>query len=94
MTRYRVIARAAQFGPGTVLELSPQQAAARAHRLRAAGPDQFEPTAPVEFKAGEEIGIVSGEVAKADLDAIEPTTIEPATGPAAGRRGAARGAAA
>lgn len=52
------------------LALTAEQAAARAHQLAPMGGNEYEPIAPVEFKAGEVIGYV-GEMDRALQDVCE-----------------------
>lgn len=52
------------FHPGAVLLLSEAQAATRGHALQSLGDGRYAVQSPVQFKAGEEIG-VAGDVPKA-----------------------------
>lgn len=63
-TTYTVTGRAAAFGVGMVLALSPSQAEARKSRLSPCGAGAFRVVEPVEFKAGESITVIFGDVPK------------------------------
>lgn len=67
------ILRPTAFSAGR-LTLSPQQAAPRAHLLRSLGGGVFEPTAAVEFKAGEVIGF-DGRVTRALAERLQPIEV-------------------
>lgn len=69
--RYRVEIGPLRVGPGVILGLTDQQAAGRAHMLNRIDLG-FVPTAPVEFKSGEVVEIVSGDVGKAMLAGLVP----------------------
>lgn len=69
--RYRVESGPLRVGPGVILGLTDQQAAGRAHRLNRIDVG-FAPTDVVEFKAGEVVEIVSGDVGKAMLAGLIP----------------------
>jgi len=69
--RYRVIEAAVQFGPGIVLGLTAEQAAARRHRLMPAA-DGFTVAEPVEFKVGEVVEVLAGDVGKGLADRLVP----------------------
>lgn len=92
--RYRVEVGPLRVGPGVILGLTDHQARGRAHNLDRIDLG-FVPIAPVEFKAGEVVEIVSGDVGKAmlarlvALDADAPAVyVRPAAPPAP--RGARR----
>lgn len=70
MRRYIVIAASANFNSG-ILELTREQAAPRGHSLDPLDKDLYLIKAPVQFKAGENIGY-DGDVNKAMLALIEP----------------------
>ncbi|HEX7050363.1 MAG TPA: hypothetical protein VF188_09195 [Longimicrobiales bacterium] len=73
MKRFVVTSRVARLGPGMVLALSKEQVARRAGRLRQVK-GGYEPTALIDFKNGEEFGIVRGAefLNKAMLQDITP----------------------
>lgn len=73
--KYRAL-EAATFGPGARLILTKEQAAPRQHVLKHISDSLYETTAVVQFKAGEEFGVV-GEPTKA-LQALlnSPTKAE------------------
>lgn len=80
---YKIFNQAFGFGVGTVLRLTPQQAADRMHNLEPVEPaegakfaGEFRVTRPVEFKAGETIELLAGEVGKADVDHLLPLDSE------------------
>jgi hypothetical protein len=58
------------LGPGAILTLTGRQASRRAHALQHLGGDRYQVTQPVQFKAGEELG-VEGDLPKALADQIE-----------------------
>lgn len=63
--RYEVTGVKVKFGPGFVLELDKEQADSRAHLLEKIKSGHYRVLTQVEFKRGEAIGIVSGDVPKA-----------------------------
>ncbi len=67
MKQYEVTGVKAGFSPGMVLNLTDEQYQPRAHLLKKTGKDKYEVISRVEFKNGERIGVVKGEVAKVDL---------------------------
>lgn len=83
--KYRVEQGPFRFGPGFVLGLAPEQARPRLHRLEARE-DGFVVVAPVEFKTGEVIELVAGDLGRAWVGRLEPVEPEPAAKPARRRR--------
>lgn len=82
MQRITVTGTAIQLISG-ILELTPEQAAARSTALDNLGEGLYLITAPVQFKRGETIGY-DGEVSKALTEEITPLEVEvdiPATEP-------------
>lgn len=69
--RYRVDVGPLRVGPGVILGLTDEQVSGRAHVLNRIDLG-FVPTAPVEFKAGEVVEIVSGDVGKVMLAGLIP----------------------
>lgn len=69
--RYRVTGVKVRFGPGFVLELDKNQAGARSPQIEQIKSGHYRVRTYTEFKRGEEIGIVSGEVPKAWLGFLE-----------------------
>lgn len=65
----RLIQQTADFPAGTRLALSAAQARSRRHCLKTVGDGFFLTTAPVQFKAGEVIGL-EGEPPKAQAEAV------------------------
>jgi len=90
MIKVRVLS-AVTFAAGTRLALDPRQAGARQHAVRPLGKGLFEVSQPVQFKAGETLGVES-DVPKALFEALEgdgipkPATASPAL-PKKGRVG-------
>lgn len=70
MDKYLVVAPLT-LGAGVRLGLSKEQAAARSHALKAAGKGVYVTTAPVQFKAGEQIA-VADELPKALAELLNP----------------------
>ena len=68
MPKYKVTGHVATIGVGTVLKLSNSQSAVRSNSLKAQSKDTFTVLEPVQFKQGEEIFIVSGNVSKSLLN--------------------------
>lgn len=66
--RYRIDAGPFSFGPGFVLGLSEAQSNPRLHRLEARGDDVFAVIEPIEFKAGEEVEVLAGDLGRAGQD--------------------------
>lgn len=64
MKTYKVTTQYATFGIGIVLQLSESQAAAREHSLIKKGKNTFEVIDPVQFKSGEVIGLVKGQISR------------------------------
>lgn len=62
--RYTVTGVRIKFGPGFVLELDKDQASARSHLLEKLKSGHYRVLTQVEFKRGEVLGVVSGEVPK------------------------------
>lgn len=71
-----IATKTATFGPGARLLLSNEQAAPRLHALKALASGLYETTSPVQFKAGESIG-VQGAVPKS-LQAVLDSGDKPA----------------
>jgi hypothetical protein len=76
MKQYRVTGVKAGFTPGMVLSLTEDQYQPRAHLLKKIGKDQYQVNSRVEFKNGEQIGIVEGSVAKTDLLSLDTAAEE------------------
>lgn len=70
MNKYIITGRAARLTSG-ILELTTDQAKARAHHLEALQDGRFKIVATVEFKQGEVIGF-EGDLPKALADLMEP----------------------
>ncbi len=69
---FRVSGFKAVFGPSVVLVLTKKQASARHHALDFIKGDRYRPRHLVEFKNGEEIGVIG------DVDNIQKAALEPA----------------
>lgn len=89
MDRYRVVATLSLF-TGSVVGLSEAQHEPRESHLHARGDGVYEVTAPVQFKAGEELGVVDAPKAllgsvmvAADVAETVPTAVVPAAAPTA-----------
>jgi len=67
MKQYEVTGVKAGFSPGMILNLTDEQYQPRAHLLKKMGKEKYEVISRVEFKNGEKIGVIKGEVAKVDL---------------------------
>lgn len=67
--KYLALAKV-EFGPGTRLILTKEQAVTRRHVLTTLGDDHYETLGLVQFKAGEEFGVV-GDIAKAQQPLLE-----------------------
>lgn len=63
--RYTVTGVRIKFGPGFVLDLDKDQASARSHLLEKLKSGHYRVLTQAEFKRGEMLGIVSGEIPKA-----------------------------
>lgn len=70
--RYKVTGIKVRFGPGFVLDLGNEQAAARSARLDKVKGGHYRVQEAVEFKRGEEIGVVKGDVPKSWQGFLEP----------------------
>ncbi len=70
--RYTVTGVKVKFGPGFVLELDKAQASSRSHLLEKIKSGHYRVLTQVEFKRGEELGIVSGEIPKAWTGFLSP----------------------
>ena len=68
---YIVTGAKVRFGPGFILALSKAQAALRSHVLHHEKGKNYAVLDTVEFKQGEIIGIVEGEVPKSWWDTLE-----------------------
>lgn len=66
-TKYKVTGHIAILGVGIVLKLSSSQAGIRQSSLKQKSKDIFTVLEPVQFKQGEEIVIISGNVSKSLL---------------------------
>lgn len=60
-----------KLGPGAMLALSEQQAAARAKNIKKIGDGVYEATGPMEFKSGEQLGVRLDDVPKHLLAFVE-----------------------
>lgn len=69
MIRYRTLGTL-NIGAGTVLKLTPAQAAPRAHNLKDLGGGQYEALVVLQFKTGETLG-VEGSLPKAHQHLVE-----------------------
>lgn len=80
MKMFEVIGTVARFPAGFILKLTVEQAAARAHRLRPVetGHAVME---PVEFKRGEIVGVLTGDIGKGFLADVMPAEPAPGEGP-------------
>ena len=67
-TKYKVTGHIAALGVGMVLKLSSSQASIRQSSLKQKSKDTYVVLEPVQFKQGEEIVIVSGNVSKSLLN--------------------------
>jgi hypothetical protein len=86
---YRVDGAPFSFGPGFVLGLSDEQAAPRRHHLAPASRG-FTVLRTVQFKVGEIVEVIAGDIGRVGpelLSPLEPEEAEPA--PASRRRRAA-----
>ncbi len=70
--RYTVTGVKVKFGPGFVLELDKDQADPRSHLLEKIKSGHYRVLNQVEFKRGEELGIVSGDIPKAWTGFLAP----------------------
>jgi hypothetical protein len=70
MKQYEIKSRSAIFGVGMVLELTDKQAEARQDCLTRKG-EYWVVSSPVAFKAGEIVGVVSGNVSKALAETLK-----------------------
>ena len=68
MKKYRVTGNITVFGVGMVLKLSSSQANIRASSLKRKSKDSYLVVEPVQFKQGEEIIVISGNVSKSLLN--------------------------
>ena len=66
-TKYKVTGHIAILGVGIVLKLSDSQASIRQSSLKQKSKDTYTVLEPVQFKQGEEIVIISGNVSKSLL---------------------------
>lgn len=79
MQKYEVIGRVARFAAGFILALTDEQAGTRARRLRRVEAG-FEVLEAVEFKRGEVVGVLAGEIGKgilAEIRAEDAATADP-----------------
>lgn len=71
-TKYKVTGVKVRFGSGFILALSDDQAETRPTQLKKAKKKgQYEVLSTVEFKQGEEIGVVKGDIPKSWWDTVE-----------------------
>ena len=68
MPKYKVTGHMAMIGVGMILKLSKSQASIRVLSLKQKSKDTYIVLEPVQFKQGEEIIIVSGNVSKSLLN--------------------------
>jgi hypothetical protein len=69
--KYRIDVGPFAFGPGFVLRLTEEQAASRMHRLVHRTGSDFEVVdKPVEFKTGEIVEVVAGDIGRAGQDRL------------------------
>ncbi len=74
-TSYTVTGVKVRFAPGFILALTKEQADIRTEALKKTKrKNQYEVLQTVEFKYGEEIGIVKGDIPKAWIDRLEQTS--------------------
>lgn len=74
-TTYKITGVKARFAPGFILALSDEQAKTREPSLKKnKRKKQYEVLQTVEFKQGEEIGIVKGDIPKSWWDKLEQTS--------------------
>lgn len=71
MQNYEVTGNFVTFGIGIEIRLSAAQADARSHLVKNKKKDIYEIISPVQFKKGEQIGIVSKSLSKALLDSLK-----------------------
>lgn len=81
MDKFQIVATAT-FGAGARLGLSKEQAAARVHSLREVARGVYVAQQPVQFKAGEVIGL-DGEIPKSLGAAVSAPKAKRASKPAA-----------
>lgn len=71
-TKYKVTGVKVRFGSGFILALSDDQAETRSTQLKKTKKKgQYEVLSTVEFKQGEEIGVVKGDIPKSWWDTVE-----------------------
>lgn len=71
-TKYKVTGVKVRFGSGFILALSDDQAETRPTQLKKTKKEgQYEVLFTVEFKQGEEIGVVKGDIPKSWWDTVE-----------------------
>ncbi len=71
-TKYKVTGVKVRFGSGFILALSDDQAETRPTKLKKTKKKgQYEVLSTVEFKQGEEIGVVKGDIPKSWWDTVE-----------------------
>lgn len=78
--RYTVTGVKVKFGSGFVLELDKEQADPRSHLLEKIKSGHYRVLTQVEFKRGEELGIVSGEVPKSWTGFLAPVGADTSEG--------------
>ncbi len=74
MQTYKVIGHSAILGVGLVLKLTQAQSSTRTQKLKCKSKDIYIVLEPVQFKQGEIISVVSGNVSKAVLANLEDTS--------------------
>jgi hypothetical protein len=67
MQNYKVTGSVAIFGVGMVLKLTKSQAETRTSSLKKKSKDHYVVLASIQFKKGEEISVISGNVSKSIL---------------------------
>lgn len=65
--KYRIDEGPVGIGPGFVLALTTEQVVHRVHRLRPRQDGAYDVLEPLQFKAGEVIDVLSGDLGKAML---------------------------
>lgn len=70
MRKYRII-KMIEVSPGTVVVLTPEQAAPRQHRLESLGDGRYRTKDLLQFKAGEVVGLVEYVLPKVHEERVE-----------------------
>jgi hypothetical protein len=68
--KYRIEEGPIRLGPGFVLALTPEQLVHRSDRLNRRDDGSYAVVEPVEFKTGEVVEVLEGEIGKAVLDKL------------------------